>query len=152
MRSQIWEPDTCGCAIESSYDAKTDVFSYVRTIRACPAHAALYGDPSHYAVVLKENRAKNFTLQSIMDSMPELVETVQTRDGPVVQFVKGKEPSYAYVAGKLSAERKLVVTVDASQLKIDATKAVLVAEPVEKRAMTVAVEVVSKATAVVSKG
>src|SRR3990167_485102 len=105
-----WRPDTCDCCIEENYDAATDTFTFVRSVKTCAFHVAIGGVPQHYDVVLSENQGKNRALGAALDLLPSIVEDGTSDDGkPVKNFKPGKEPSWLFTVDPNSPKRKLKV-------------------------------------------
>ena len=69
VRRQTWGPDTCDCRIEETYDDATNLiartYTWLRTLRTGPEHAALVGAPLH-VVCHDENTRKNDALSIIL--------------------------------------------------------------------------------------
>lgn len=60
-----WQPDTCGCIVEYTWDRETDETNRVHTFKGhskrCSDHEHLW-DQDVYDCVLEENQRKNITL------------------------------------------------------------------------------------------
>ena len=73
-----WSPDTCPCSHEYTWDdtepAATRTHTFARTVRKCPAHAAL-SDRNAYTAVTDENPRKNRAIARMMDDNPTLFPT-----------------------------------------------------------------------------
>lgn len=95
----VWRPDTCGCAVE--YD---NLGVYVKTVKACPAHALSAGSSQHLTKLLGENRLKNNVLNDISKEVGISLEPKTEAEKIALDELLKK---YEY---KFDATRKLVVS------------------------------------------
>ncbi len=110
IHTNQWQPDTCGCVLEYTWDdaenQSTRVHTPTRIVKACPAHISM-GKDAHYSKVLDENQRKNKAHGLILESMPELVDEVVLDDGSKVKKLKnGIEFKFAF-----DANRKLQISL-----------------------------------------
>lgn len=68
-----WQPDTCGCTVNYSWDRDSDEDTRVHTFfsheRRCSDHEHLW-DEEVYDTVLEENQRKNITIQHAAQNTP----------------------------------------------------------------------------------
>jgi len=115
IKKQIWRPDTCGCAIEQTFDYSTDPATLVggEVVERCKEH-----ESDTHEVIMLENQTKNRVLGEILNLHTELQEA--TEEGGVT-FKKGLIPEWSY--GK---NRELIIKLPAVIAdKVDDTQDVL---------------------------
>lgn len=87
MKRTLWRPDTCGCAIEYSWDSEADVshieLSEFSMEETCPRHFGLVNAETIFEAVKTENQNKNIVVNQISELHQDLQIASEDDEGNI---------------------------------------------------------------------
>ena len=112
IKTQVWEPDTCGCVLKLEYDNAVSpvVYTLKEMIRTCNAHTVLATDNDKKNTVFDENRLKNDTMKALRDNVPELQTTDE--EGNIV--LKANEVAFQFEGTAPNRRLRITTKMDIS--------------------------------------
>ena len=112
IKTQVWEPDTCGCVLKVEYDnaASPVVYTLKEMVKTCAAHTVLATNTEKKNTVFDENRLKNQTMKALRDNVPELQTTDE--EGNIV--LKANEVSFKFEGTAPNRRIRITTKVDIS--------------------------------------
>lgn len=88
IKTTKWIPDTCGCALEFTWDDSLPQDQITTTLsnvqNKCPAHKNLSNNDV-WNTLNEENPRKNFTLQSILDNGPSTLYDIAAGNNRILK-------------------------------------------------------------------